>query len=401
MKIKLVSLRPLSSRLWARIALCAFLLVGCADRAGLKTVEPASAPRLVRNPGVVLVDPASRRATIRAAAAEDLCAVQELRARSWPSPGALVARDGHATDTRLNPVAWFVMRAAAAGFGSDDAAARAAVGKALDRWAREEALLRPPPRDAVAFYAVNRFLLPIVVGWALVRDAPEIEPDARARIETWLARLAQRSQERLRSQRPQETSARNNHAYLAASAVMAWGALAGDDAAFSLGLRTFQQGLSDMRADGSLPLETARGARALWYQRHAVASLVVIAELAARQGYDLWSLELDGKSLHHAIAFLLDAIDDPSRVLAYAAENRNPGPSPDWRNQDLSFLVRRGHGRHYMAWVEAYLARFPERTEAHRLRQLLVRTGTHRPLIDELAGGNASCLLGPLDRPLS
>ena len=36
-----------------------------------------------------------------------------------------------------------------------------------------------------------------------------------------------------------------------------------------------------MRPDGSLPLETRRGARALWYQRHAIASLVVIAEIAA------------------------------------------------------------------------------------------------------------------------
>jgi poly(beta-D-mannuronate) lyase len=180
---------------------------------------------------------------------------------------------------------------------------------------------------------------------------------------------------------------------------MAVGALTGDDGAFALGLSTFRQALARMRPDGSLPAETARGARALWYQRQAIASLVAIAELAAMQGYDLWSLEVEGRSLHAAIRFLLDAIDDPARVLAYAAENRSPGPSADWRRQDLSFLERRGHGRHYMAWVEAYRARFPTRPETARLEALLFRGGDPRPLVDEFAGGNLSCLRGPLAPP--
>lgn len=356
--------------------------------------------RLVCRPGLVLVDPAVRRAELQAAAPEARarCGLRGVRLRTWPPPGPLAPSGDNATDTRLNAPAWFFMRTAAATLAEDDPEARATLVKAFDRWARGAALEAPGGEDATTRFAVNRFLLPAVVAWALVRDAPEATPAQRRRIEAWLGRLAAAARARLEGQRPEAVSARNNHAYLAAGAVMAWGALAGDDGAFALGLSTFRRALEQMRPDGSLPLETARGARALWYQRQAIASLVAIAELAAQQGFDLWGLEIEGRSLHAAVRFLLEAIDDPARVLPYAAENRSPGPTSDWRRQDLSFLEPRGHGRHYMAWVEAYRARFPDRPETRRLERLVWRAGDPRPLVDEFAGGDLSCLRGPLPR---
>ena len=148
-----------------------------------------------------------------------------------------------------------------------------------------------------------------------------------------------------------------------------------------------------MRPDGSLPLETARGSRALSYQRHAIASLVAIAEMAAAQGYDLYGMEgPGGQSIHRAIAFLLDGIDQTSLVWPYAGENENSGSYRNYKVQDLGFMTERGHGRHYMAWTEAYLARFPDAGLAQRLRQELAEFGpAERPLIDEYSGGNMSC----------
>jgi poly(beta-D-mannuronate) lyase len=136
-----------------------------------------------------------------------------------------------------------------------------------------------------------------------------------------------------------------------------------------------------------------RGARALWYQRHAIASLVAIAEMAAAQGYDLYAVEGGGgRSLHRAIRFLLDGIDDQTLVWPYAEANESPGPFENYRVQDLSFMAPRGHGRHYMAWAEAYVARFPDRAEARDLRrQLDAFEPDHRPMIDEYSGGNMSC----------
>ena len=185
---------------------------------------------------------------------------------------------------------------------------------------------------------------------------------------------------------------RNNHHYLRGSVDMAWGALTGDDRRFQAGIEAYRDALADMRPDGSLPLETERGARALWYQRHAIASLVVIAEIAANQGLDLYGLQTDGRDIHGAIRFLLDAIEEPAKVLPYAAANSNPGIESGPGDQDLSFLDQRGHDRHYMAWVEIYAARFPDRPESKRLLALLARTDPDfRPMIDDYSGGATTC----------
>jgi poly(beta-D-mannuronate) lyase len=153
-----------------------------------------------------------------------------------------------------------------------------------------------------------------------------------------------------------------------------------------------------MRPDGSLPLETERGAKALWYQRQAVASLVTIAEIAAIQGYDLYALEIEGKSLHRAIDFLARAIAEPDLVLPYARANEKPGEFANYLVQDRSFMRRRGHNRHYMAWFEAYRARFPERDATRLLTRLLGEfEARSRPMVDDFSGGNMSCFFALSD----
>ncbi|HWL68594.1 MAG TPA: alginate lyase family protein, partial [Geminicoccus sp.] len=195
---------------------------------------------------------------------------------------------------------------------------------------------------------------------------------------------------------PGKTTARNNHHYLNASVDMAWGTLTGSQDAFDLGVDAYMDALAELRPDGSLPLETRRGARALWYQRHAIASLVTIAEIAAVQGVDLYAREVDGLSLHDAIGFLVAAIRDPALVEPYASEDANSRTDADWRDQDLTFLQTRGHGRHYMAWVEPYRARFPERPEAQALTRILAEWDPDfQPAIDDYSGGNMSCFFAP------
>jgi poly(beta-D-mannuronate) lyase len=84
-------------------------------------------------------------------------------------------------------------------------------------------------------------------------------------------------------------------------------------------------------------------------------------------------------------------------VWPYAVENVNPGPYRNYKVQDLGFMTERGHGRHYMAWVEAYRARFHASELAQRLQEKLDAFGAaEQPLIDEYVGGNASCLFGTL-----
>jgi poly(beta-D-mannuronate) lyase len=279
------------------------------------------------------------------------------------------------------------MSDAAAGLAGD-AAATASLLRLLDRWARADALWGGDRRAMNRNYALDRTLLPTIVAFATITGRSELQPAARARIAAWLERLVG---SRL-SPPPESVTRRNNHHYLRGSVDMAWGALANDERRFQAGIAAYRDALAAMRPDGSFPLETARGARALWYQRHSIASLVVIAEIGANQGLDLYGLQDEGRDLHGAIRFLLDAIEQPDLVLPYAAANTNSGIDRAADDQDLSFLDQRGHDRHYMAWVEIYAARFPERPEARRLLALLAeRDPDFRPMMDDYSGGATTC----------
>jgi poly(beta-D-mannuronate) lyase len=289
-------------------------------------------------------------------------------------------------------VVFTLMIGSAAAFGTDDAAARHAVIDNLVRWAEGDALgqFKKDPA-ATMYYNLDRTLLPVIVAYSLVRDDPEVDGGDRQRIEVWLDELVVRRGP-ARARDPNLSSSQNNHRYLSDSVTMAWGILRGDDEAFRAGIERYLAALGQMRPDGSLPLETARGARALSYQRHAIASLVAIAEMAAVQGYDLYAVSEDGRSLHQAVAFLARALVDPSLVLVYAHDDRNPGKYGNYLVQDLSFMARRGHERHYMAWLEPYRARFPE---LEATRTLVRRLGEFdpgpRPMVDEFSGGATTC----------
>jgi poly(beta-D-mannuronate) lyase len=380
----------------AMVALVAAIVTSCAVT---RQRDPALA-----HPGEVLLRPAERSRTLASLPADlraRWClvdAVPTIGTALPPVRGLRALADG--PDAASEPFAYAVMTAAAASFGAGDVGARQMLIELLDAWAKAGGLTRIERPTANTYYALDRTLLPVIVAYALLRAEPAaLGPDRRERIEGWLAEIVALRGVRRRLPEPEDATARNNHYYLRASVSMAWGALTGDTDGFRQGTTAYLRALGDMRPDGSLPLETRRGARALWYQRHALASLVTIAEMAAVQDQDLYGRAVDGKDIHRAVRFLLDAIDDPRRVWAYAAENGRAGDGDDHRMQDLSFLVRRGHGRHYMAWAEIYMARFPDRPEARRLEALLRQVDPgFRPMVDDYSGGAATCFFAPVPR---
>jgi poly(beta-D-mannuronate) lyase len=376
----------------------------------LGTTAPAAAtgdhdPRAYRvtRPGVVLFDHGARAALLAGMPLEQRRAWCGSASESWHSHKAKTGLKTPAspelqTDERSEPFALTVMTAAAAAFGQVDPDAREALTGNLRRWARGEALTKLKDRHENTYYSLERTLLPTIVAYGLVRSDPDWDRVERKEVERWLNRLV-----RLRGiKRPHETkgpiSLMNNHRYLSDSVDMAWGALRGDDALFRQGIESFLLALGQMRPDGSLPLETRRGAKALWYQRQAVSSLVTIAEMAAVQGYDLYAMTVDGKSLHSAVDFLARAIEDPELVMPYARANQKHGEFANYLVQDRSFMRRRGHDRHYMAWFEAYRARFPERDATRLLTRLLDEfEAQSRPMVDDFSGGNMTCFFARRD----
>ena len=88
-----------------------------------------------------------------------------------------------------------------------------------------------------------------------------------------------------------------------------------------------------------------------------------------------------GHDLHRIVGFLSNAIADPALIAQYT-------PEPQY----LGFLDRRGHERHYMAWFEAYRARFPDSPITRQLQTQIDAEGVYaEPLLDEYAGGAMTC----------
>lgn len=323
--------------------------------------------------------------------AEDACRPPPVQL----DPAPIVAVEGPAhkgTDRRIEPFALLQMQAAAAWRGRRDEDAAAQAVDTVLRWARAGALSEivdagPAHSNTNSIYSLRRALIAMLGAWMDLRHAPAGRAHAEE-VERWLAHLVALQDVatggRKSRARGEAMSNHNNHALLRATVAAQWAVLTGRGEYADAAEAAARATLAGMDADGSLPLEMERGPRALWYQRHAIASLVYIADLLRPSGRDLWRPRPDGADLHRAIAFLLDAIDEPRRL--------SPFTGADADRQDLGFLVPRGNGRHYMAWAELYRARFPERPESLRLLARLPRPGERGwPLIDDYVGGNATC----------
>lgn len=386
------------------------LAAGSATAAAQQSEPAFDASRYsVSKPGTVLIDRAERLATLHhfGHKTKRLCRISEPVPQSNIEPvKAIEGRLGYSgNERRVAPFDWAVVVYSADAFGTGATPALQAFIDLLTRWADADALTRIEDNIAgsntSAVFSLKRSLAALIPNWAAIRDDARVHDGQRAKIDDWIGRLVtladintggkNRARRILKCAANQDTSNCNNHRYLRDLVNIMWGAASGDDERYRKGIARYRVALRQMRADGSLPLETQRGSRALWYQNYALGMLVTIAETAALQGHDLYGMNLEGRSLHRAVSFLLEGIERPRIVHPYAKANRLPGPGLDWREQDLRFTEPRGRW-HHMAWTEAYMARFPDHANTRRLHKLLPGLFEDRPHAARTTGGNASCL---------
>ena len=262
----------------------------------------------------------------------------------------------------------FAFEAQATGFAADyvrtgnSAYAQCLVGL-LSRWAERHALLAFDYKDnhGQAWYAIQWTATTAGLAYSIVRGERSLSDQERRTVEAWLAAVVTKQ-----ISYPGDTvSCCNNHLYWRGLEATVAGVVTGDDQLFQFGIRAYTSALESMHPDGSLPHEMARGKLALHYQNFAILPLVFIAEIAARQGYDLYELEVDGHDIHLAIGFLLRALEDPATLRRYTAEK-----------QDLAFIDRGEE----LNWLEPYHRRFPHLETARWLARL-------RPLAHNWTGG--------------
>ena len=186
----------------------------------------------------------------------------------------------------------------------------------LDGWAQAHALLDYDREESSqAWYQVEWTLSSAGITDSVLVNDSTLDPIQQKRVTAWLDTAAHKD---ISFEKPGDTN--NNHHYWRALAATAIGVTASDDALFSFGIKTYQQAIAEIDANGALPKEMARHENATHYQGFALQPLVLIAQFATRQGIDLYGYRVQGHTLRDAIVFFGRAVDDPTLIKPYTTD---------------------------------------------------------------------------------
>jgi poly(beta-D-mannuronate) lyase len=144
-----------------------------------------------------------------------------------------------------------------------------------------------------AYYVQGWVIGAIAVGWLKVRDSGLETPRLHDLVVPWIVSVTRQTVDFYDSSR-----ALNNHLYWAGVEAIAASVAADDRKLFDWAVAGYRAGIAQIQPDGSMPLEMARGQRALHYHLYALSPLVYIAEFGQVNGLDLYA-ERD-----HALAHL-------------------------------------------------------------------------------------------------
>ncbi|WP_245781469.1 alginate lyase family protein [Halomonas saccharevitans] len=218
----------------------------------------------------------------------------------------------------------------------------------LDRWARHDGLLdfHYQIYEPQAWYATESMIFAAAMAYSIVRPAVEGEEERTQRVEAWLNRLAHRH-----AGIPGRSggSCCNNHFYRRALYASMVGVLTEDDALFRFGVSAVHSALAEMTPEGGFPRELARGRRALHYQNYALLYLITNMQVIARQGYDIFDLSVEGRTIHDGVELALRGLTAPSHF-----HERVGLEVPE--EQYLGFI----DDPQYFAWMEIYQARYAD-----------------------------------------
>lgn len=262
-----------------------------------------------------------------------------------------------------------VTRGAGRFVATGDHAEAVCVANLLANWAAAKALLNYSSGDSSqAWYQVEWTLGSVSLAYSVVQSDSSIPPDERKAILAWLHNVTEYMFEQDENRDPGKE---NNHAYWRAMDAASVGILTGDNTLYRRGLAQYVRAIAQMNPDGSLPLEMARHENALSYQSFALAPLAMIAELASRQGVDLYGLHVNGHSFSDGVNFLVLASAKPELMKKYASETQ-------------SFSLYSGKAP--PAWLEFWARMHP----GAPWDELLTK-----PLFDSNLGGNTTLYAAP------
>jgi poly(beta-D-mannuronate) lyase len=189
----------------------------------------------------------------------------------------------------------------------------------LDAWAEARALLDYDREEsAQAWYQVEWTLSSAGITESVLVNDSTLDPVQKKRVIAWLDTVARKD---ISFEKSGDTN--NNHHYWRALAATAVGVTASDDTLFGFGVKTYEQAIAEIDANGAFPKEMVRHENAIHYQGFALQPLILIAQFATSQGINLYGYQVQGHSLRDAIIFFGRAVDDPGLIKPYTTETQS------------------------------------------------------------------------------
>lgn len=184
-----------------------------------------------------------------------------------------------------------------------------------------------------------------------------------------------------------------NRPYLDALAALTWGLTVGDHGAVENAIKVYKLAIHDMRPDGSHVIDSTRSGVALHANQMATGNLIMIAStLKASLGLDIFAYEVDGRSIHTAVEYVLNTMDEPALNKKYAiacddAAGTIDDPNMSWVNADPD-------GQEMpTAYLLVYASMFPDGASANRINSRYGPSSYTVPLRYQPFGGSPVCLL--------
>jgi hypothetical protein len=107
----------------------------------------------------------------------------------------------------------------------------------------------------------------------------------------------------------------DNKAYQTSYITLIWGLMVNDLNAVQNSINVVKLAVHDMRPDGSFPIDTQRGGMGIDYNNKSYGYLLMMASiLKDKTGVDLFSYNVNGRSLHNGADFVIKSIKEPSKL---------------------------------------------------------------------------------------
>lgn len=189
-----------------------------------------------------------------------------------------------------------------------------------------------------AYYVQGWVAGAIAIAYLKIRETGLATPQQTETIARWLQSIGEQTRDYYDS----HGHSKNNHLYWAGVELAAIGVVADNRDDFKWAVAAYDTGVDQIQPDGTLPLEMARGKRALHYHLYALAPLVLIAEFGEANHMDLYA-HANG-AIHRLVNASVAGLQDPA---------------PFAKSTGVQQEVPKVPSGDQIGWAPPYVKRFP------------------------------------------